>query len=65
MPVAAFASAQADGWQLAGWVGAEDGRSVRAQASSTAGQSPEQLGQTVAEALLAQGAAALLGDAAR
>ena len=63
--VAAFASAQADGWQLAGWVGAEDGRSVRAQASSTAGQSPEQLGQTVAEALLAQGAAALLGDAAR
>ena len=65
VPVAAFASAQADGWQLAGWVGAEDGRSVRAQASSTAGQSPEQLGQTVAEALLAQGAAALLGDAAR
>ena len=64
VPIAAYAtqSATADGAQLhlQGLVGAVDGKEIlRADASGPA-DDPEALGREVAEALLAQGAGALL-----
>ena len=61
VPVAAFARLSGEQLQLEGLVGsAEDGRLVRAGEQGGAAQ-PEALGQRVAQALLAQGAAELLG----
>jgi hydroxymethylbilane synthase len=61
VPVAAFAQRVGDALQLQGLVGdASDGRIVRA-ADHGAVAEPETLGRRVAQALLAQGAAGLLG----
>ena len=61
VPVAAFARLSGEQLQLDGLVGsAEDGRLVRA-GDSGAREQPEALGQRVAQALLAHGAAELLG----
>jgi len=58
--VAAFARLDGERLMLQGLVGsAGDGRSVRAQAQGR-GDAPEALGREVAEALLAQGARALI-----
>ncbi|WP_240125699.1 hydroxymethylbilane synthase [Thermomonas alba] len=60
VPVAALATLHGTRLQLQGLVGsADDGRQVRAQAEGAA-DAPEALGQAVAQALLAQGARALL-----
>lgn len=60
VPVAALATLHKSSLHLQGLVGsALDGRSVRAQASGAA-QAPEALGIAVADALLAQGARALI-----
>jgi hydroxymethylbilane synthase len=60
VPVGAFAQEDADGMSLRGLVGsAELGTLVHAQASS-ASLTPENLGHQVAQALLANGADALL-----
>lgn len=61
VPVAALATLHGEYLQLQGLVGsASDGRSVRAQAEGPA-SAPEALGIAVADALLAQGARALIG----
>ena len=60
VPVAAFARAEGGSLWLQGLVGsAADGRSVRAQATGTV-EAAEALGIEVADALLAQGARALI-----
>lgn len=61
VPVAAYAELHGDAMRLTGWVGEADGvRSLSASAEGAASE-PEALGQTVADRLFAQGAAALLG----
>ncbi len=61
VPIAGYATIDGDALQLQGLVGdAATGKLVRAQASAMSGD-PHALGRTVAEALLAQGAGALLG----
>ncbi|MDR7099894.1 hydroxymethylbilane synthase [Lysobacter niabensis] len=63
VPVAAFAQLDGEHLQLHGLVGsASDGRAVRAQMLGR-GDAPECLGLEVADALLAQGARELIGDA--
>ena len=64
VPVAAYAILRDDGgMQLAGLVGdAASGELIRQTSVSEPGESPQQLGQRVAEALLAQGARRLLGQ---
>jgi hydroxymethylbilane synthase len=60
VPVAALATLQGDSLHLQGLVGAaRDGRHVRAQADGSA-NAPDALGRQVADALLAQGARALI-----
>ena len=60
VPVAAFARLEGERLSLHGLVGsAADGRSVRAQATGTV-EAAEALGIEVADALLAQGARALI-----
>lgn len=64
VPVAGYAALEGDRLHLVGLVGeASTGRHVRAEASGPAND-PEMLGRTVADKLLAQGAAALIAASA-
>jgi len=63
VPVAAYARLEGEHLQLHGLVGsASDGRAIRAQGAGR-GDAPDCLGREVAQALLEQGADALLRDA--
>lgn len=61
VPVAAYAELHGDAMRLTGWVGEADGVRTLSASAEGAASEPEALGQTVAEMLFAQGAAALLG----